>query len=109
MVLPVPDKFADEGGIFLVEVEHFALITHRITHRVGVFALHERLHLVAFEIVVQPLLADVFDEFVTAIHPTRNVAPLAVAFVVGQSGFVEFFDGGHYALEIVAVATLVAC
>ena len=46
---------------------------------------------------------------VAAVHGTRHVAPLAVAFVVGDAAGVELLNGLHDALEVIAAATLVAC
>ena len=108
LVFPVPDKFADEGGIFLVEVEHFALRTHRIAHRVGVFALHVRLHLFSTFVIIQSCFADVLHLAVGAVHRARHIAPLAVALVVGRTGLVEFLDGFHHTAEIVARTAFIA-
>ena len=43
LVLEVPDELTGQAGILLIEVEHVAHITHRIAHRVAVFALDVRL------------------------------------------------------------------
>ena len=34
LILKVPDELTRQTGIFLIEVEHFANITHRVAHGV---------------------------------------------------------------------------
>lgn len=54
------------------------------------------------------LLADTLDRADIGIHGARNIGPLAVAFVVGETRFVERLDSLFDIFEIITVARLVA-
>ena len=108
LVFPVPDEFTHERRIVLVEVVHLPLVAHRVAHSVGVLALHVRAWLLAGTVLCEPFLTDLADVLRVGIHSTCHVAPLAVALIMGEARIVEFLDGLHDVLEVLASTTFVA-
>ena len=100
LVLEVPDEFTGQTRVLLVEVEHVADITHRVTHRVAVLALDVRTVLLA--------TANPFDGFVAAVHGRADISIVAVALVVCQTGLVECLDGIGNIFEVIAITRLIA-
>ena len=74
----------------------------------GVLALNVGLGAPSSLVFCQSLLTNVFDTVVACIHRAGHVAPLAVAFIVGEPCVVKLFNGFHDRPEVITSTTLVA-
>ena len=109
LVLPVPYKLASHGGIVFVDVVELSLITHRVTHGMGVLTLYVGADaLLALFVVFETRTCDAHHVIQRTVHGAGNCTPGAIPFIMSQTCRVKFFNGLHHILEVLAVSAFIA-